>query len=179
MYGHVRQAILHNTPFAGASLTEDRTTLLVLGLGNALLRDDGAGVAVIRRLQEGKGVPAGTRLLDGGTLSFSLLEEIENCDALIVVDAAQMDEPAGTVRVFRDAAMDAFLRGKRACSVHEISLLELLDMARLTELLPGKRAFIGIQPERIDWGTEVSPSVAESLDIASMHARALMARFSI
>lgn len=160
--------------------TDDaRTALLVLGLGNSLLGDDGVGVEVIRRLQRSNGVPAGTRLLDGGTLSFSLLQDIESADALIVVDAAQMSEPAGTVRVFREAAMDQFLRGKRACSVHEVSLLELLDMARLTERLPERRAFIGIQPERIDWSTEVSPAVAASLDLAGMHARALMARYSI
>lgn len=174
----MEQVILHNNPSADASCVGGGPHCWY-GLGNALLGDDGAGVEVIRRLQKGKDLPPGTRLLDGGTLSFSLLQDIEDSDALIVVDAAQMDEPAGTVRVFREAAMDGFMRGKRACSVHEVSLLELLDMARLTGSLPGKRAFVGIQPERIDWGTEVSHSVSVGLDVAGMHVRALMARYSL
>lgn len=156
-----------------------RDRFLILGLGNTLLGDDGAGVRVVKDLQIKNGMPVGTRLVDGGTLSFSLLQDIEDADVLIVVDAAQMGETAGTVQVFRDEAMDDFLRNKPGSSVHEVSLLELLDMARLNDRLPEKRAFVGIQPERIDWSTEVSEPVAEGLETAGIHVRALIARYSM
>jgi len=174
----VRAATLHNR-IAESALPRAQAAVLVLGLGNSLLGDDGAGVEAVRRLQQNRDLPSRARILDGGTLSFSLLQDIESADALIVVDAAQLGEPPGTVRVFQDEGMDRFLQGRRACSVHEVSLLELLDMARLTAQLPQRRAFVGIQPERIDWATEVSPSVAAGLDIAGQHIRALLARYSL
>lgn len=152
---------------------------MVLGLGNTLLGDDGAGIQVIERLRVGPKIPQGVRCLDGGTLSFSLLDEIENTTALIVVDAAQLGEAPGTVQVFKDWNMDQFLRSKHSCSVHEVSLSELLDMSRLTGHLPSRRAFVGIQPERIDWDVDVSPSVRAGLDTACTHIRALIARWSM
>ena len=156
-----------------------RDAVVVLGLGNTLLGDDGVGVQVVQRLQDGRKILGGTRYLDGGTLSFSLLEDIENTDALIVVDAAQLGEAPGTVHIYKDLEMDKFLQSKRSCSVHEVSLSELLDMARLTGRLPARRAFVAVQPERIDWDVEVSPSVRLGLETACVHVRALIARWSI
>lgn len=161
------------------SSSPKRDRFLILGLGNTLMGDDGAGVRVVKDLQIKNGMPVGTRLLDGGTLSFSLLQDIEDADVLIVVDAAQLGETAGTVQVFKDEAMDKFLLNKRTSSVHEVSLMELLDMARLNDRLPEKRAFVGIQPERIDWSMDVSESVAEGLETAGIHVRALIARYSM
>lgn len=152
---------------------------MVLGLGNTLLGDDGAGVKVVQQLQTSRRTPSGVRFLDGGTLSFSLLGDIENTDALIVVDAAQLGEDPGTVHIYQDLAMDQFLLSKRSCSVHEVSLSELLDMSRLTGRLPSRRAFVGIQPEVIDWHTEVSPSVRAGLETACTHVRALITRWMI
>lgn len=168
----------HNSdPDDEASPQRDR--FLILGLGNTLLGDDGAGVHVVKHLQARNGMPVGTRFLDGGTLSFSLLQDIENSDVLIVVDAAQLGDEPGTVQVFKDDAMDRFLRRKHGSSVHEVSLLELMDMARLNDRLPEKRAFVGIQPEKIEWGTDVSESVVAGLEIAGTHVRALIARYSM
>jgi hydrogenase maturation protease len=161
------------------SPVDQRASVVVLGLGNTLLGDDGAGIQVVQRLQNGQRMPPGVRCIDGGTLSFSLLDDIQNTDALIVVDAAQLGEEPGTVQIFRDRTMDEFLRSKRSCSVHEVSLSELLDMSRLTDRLPAHRAFVGIQPERIDWDTDVSPSVSLGLETACIHVRALITRWSI
>lgn len=154
-------------------------SFVVLGIGNTLLGDDGAGVQVIRQLQAARRPLQRVRLLDGGTLSFSLLETVENTPALIVVDAARLQEPPGTVRVLQQDAMDEFLRGRTRSSVHELSLAELLDMARLTGRLPARRAFVGIQPELIAAGTELSPAVSAGLKTACIHVRALIARWSI
>lgn len=152
---------------------------MVLGLGNTLLGDDGVGVKVVQQLRDNRRTPTGVRFVDGGTLSFSLLGDIENTDALIVVDAAQLGESPGTVHIYRGLAMDQFLLSKRTCSVHEVSLSELLDMSRLTGYLPSRRAFVGIQPESIDWNTEVSESVRPGLETACTHVRALITRWSI
>jgi hydrogenase maturation protease len=161
------------------SAPEPKDAVVVLGLGNTLLGDDGAGIQVVQHLRAGRAMPQGVRCIDGGTLSFSLLDDIQNTDALIVVDAAQLGEAPGTVHIYHDQAMDLFLLSKRSCSVHEVSLSELLDMSRLTGRLPARRAFIGIQPEIIDWNTAVSPSVHLGLETACTHVRALIARWLI
>ncbi len=140
--------------------------ILVLGIGNTILSDEGVGVQVVRRLEECMS-GAGVRFLDGGTLSFTLAAEIESADGLIVVDAAQLAAPPGSVRVLAGADMDRFV-GISKRSVHEVGLIDLLDIARLTESLPPQRALVAIQPGKLDWGCELSPAVADAVPLA-MH----------
>ncbi|MDX5409693.1 MAG: HyaD/HybD family hydrogenase maturation endopeptidase [Thauera sp.] len=140
--------------------------VLVLGLGNTLLSDEGAGVHVIRYLQEQYPDLPGVEYLDGGTLSFTLSEPIENAAALIVVDAAELGAEAGTVRSYEARAMDEFVGSNRKRSVHEVSLLDLLAVAYLTERLPERRALVGIQPAVVDWGDLPTPPVADAIPAA-------------
>lgn len=140
--------------------------VLVLGLGNTLLSDEGAGVHVIRHLQEQFPDLPGVEFLDGGTLSFTLSEPIENAAALIVVDAAELGAEAGTVRSYENRAMDDFVGGNRKRSVHEVSLLDLLAVAYLTERLPERRALVGIQPALVDWGDQPTQPVAAAIPAA-------------
>lgn len=151
--------------------------VLVLGLGNTLLGDDGVGIHAVRRLRRTATSARGVRFLDGGTFSPSLLEAIEKASVLIVVGAAQLDERAGSIRVFREEAMDRFLLRGRSRSVHEAGLLALLDIARLANRLPRKRVFVGIQPQRIGWGTELSAPVSGGLALAESHVRSLISLY--
>lgn len=146
--------------------------ILVLGLGNTLMRDDGIGVHVVTRLQQSGDLPDRVSLLDGGTLSFSLLNDITDAAALLVVDAARMDLPAGTVRCFEGEAMDRFLTRNGQCSVHEVSLAELLGMARLQDRLPSRRTLVAVQPGNLGWGSQPSPAVHAALPEAAACVRA-------
>ena len=144
-------------------------TTLILGIGNNLLADEGMGVHVVRYLQEHHSDTPGVTFLDGGTLSFTLAEPIAEHDNLIVVDAAQLGEPAGTIRCFEGAEMDHYLTGNRA-SVHEVGLMDLFDISRLSGTFPQQRALIGVQPKSLDWGefpsAEVAPAIAEAAAMA-------------
>ena len=131
---------------------------LILGIGNTLLSDEGVGVHVIRHLAAEHPDEPDLTFLDGGTLSFTLAGDIADHDFLIVVDAARLDAPPGTVRCFVDQQMDRYL-GRAQMSVHEVGLSDLLDMARLSDTLPRRRALVGIQPEILDWGERPSPAV--------------------
>lgn len=138
---------------------------LVLGVGNTLLTDEGAGIHALNRLQlEHSSIPNLT-FLDGGTLSFTLATWIEDCTNLIVFDAAELHQPAGTVCTFVGAAMDDFL-GNSKRSAHEVGLLDLMDICRVTNNLPENRALIGIQPEIMGWGTEPTAAVQAALETA-------------
>lgn len=152
-----------------------KKTTLVLGLGNTLLSDEAVGIRVIRRLEATSDL-AQVRLLDGGTLGFTLAAPIAECPHLIVVDAARMGESAGTVRVFEGSAMDLQLSGKGK-SVHEVSLADLMDMARLSDTLPRHRALVGIEPANVDWGETLTPEVQAAVPQAMNLVRALVARW--
>ena len=137
----------------------------ILGIGNTLLRDEGIGIHVLKALQARLPADDARSFVDGGTLSFTLAAEIEASDRLIVIDAAQLGEEPGTVRCFIDKEMDSFL-GSCKRSVHEVGLLDLFDIARLTQTLPGQRALVGIQPASVDWGEEPTEAVAAAIPVA-------------
>ena len=142
-------------------------TVLILGIGNTLLSDEGIGVHLVRRMQQKVGEIPGVTYLDGGTLSFTLAEPIAASQGLIVVDAARMKLPPGTLKVFHNEQMDSYLHGNRS-TVHEVSLGDLLDIARLSETLPSTRCLVGIEPQNLDWGESLSelvePAVEKGID---------------
>jgi hydrogenase maturation protease len=149
---------------------------LILGLGNVLLTDEAVGVAVLDALAPLAAADPSVTLMDGGTLSFTLAGPIGDAARLVVVDAARMGQAPGTVRVLEGAAMDAQL-SKYANNVHEVSLSDLFDIARLTDSLPGRRALVGIEPERVDWGSELTAAVAAAVPKAVAEIEALLARW--
>lgn len=152
-------------------------SMLILGIGNTLLQDEGTGIHVLEALQQQYPEPEGVRYIDGGTLSFTLAGMVEDSESLIVIDAAQLKQPPGTMACFIGEEMDNFLgHGKR--SVHEVGLLDLLDMARLAGRLPPRRALVAIQPEIIDWGEQPSAAVNQAIPAAVAEIIKLMERWS-
>lgn len=149
-------------------------TTLILGLGNTLLTDEAAGPLVVERLQAEDQTDGQILYLDGGTLSFTLAGPIADCQRLIVVDAAAMGTPPGTVQVFEGATMDRQL-SLHAKTVHEVSLADLFDIARLTDTLPERRALVGIEPAVVDWGSEPTPAVQAAIPDAMARVHDLIA----
>ena len=148
----------------------------MLGVGNPLMSDDGVGQRLLAELESLRPPLVGVDYVDAGTLSFLLLPRIEDCTALLVLDAASLGGAPGEVREFSGTGMDAFLRSA-SCSVHEIGLRDLLDAARLTGALPARRALVGVQPDRVDWGEALSPSVAAAVPAAAALARGILERW--
>jgi len=146
---------------------------LVLGIGNTLLTDEGVGVHVLGHL-EAEPLPEDVELLDGGTLSFTLAGPIEEADALVVVDAANLKSSPGTLQVFKGEAMDAFLMGNRKSSVHEVGLTDLRAIAILAGHWPERRALVAIQPQAVDWGEVPTPAVAAAIPAAAEAVRDLI-----
>jgi hydrogenase maturation protease len=128
-------------------------------------------------LQERHPDLANVEFLDGGTLSFTLAGPIEEADSLIVIDATQLKEPPGAVRLFEGEDMDRFLGSHRKSSVHEVSLMDLMAIARLAEALPARRALIGIQPQYLDWSDAPTEEVARAIPLACDMAMDLIGRW--
>jgi hydrogenase maturation protease len=150
---------------------------LILGLGNTLLGDEGVGVKTAGYLQDRQLVPESVQILDGGTLSFILAGPIEDADNLIVIDAAQLDGAPGTIRLYEGGAMDRLVMQNRHNSVHEVSLSDLLFIARLSGRLPERRALIGIQPGCIDWSDRLTEPVADAIPVACDLVQGLLLRW--
>lgn len=136
---------------------------LVLGIGNTLLTDEGVGIHVLQALEPELGNIPDVTLLDGGTLSFTLAGPIEDADALIVVDAANIKAKAGDWMLLKGDEMDTFLMSNRKASVHEVGLTDLRAIAMLAGHWPEKRVMLAIQPQVIDWGEFPTPAVAAAI----------------
>lgn len=131
-------------------------TTLVLGIGNIIMGDEGFGVQVVRRLQEA-GLPPSVRLEEGGVGGFNLLGSLEGVDRLIVVDVMMTGLPPGEIRLFRPGP--GFGEpGKTIVSFHQVGALELVQMWGLLGEAP-EVYYLVTRPERITWGTELSPPV--------------------
>lgn len=152
--------------------------ILVLGIGNTLLTDEGTGIVAMHKLEALWDARDDIEFVDGGTLSFTLAVPISECDALLVIDAAELNAAPGTVRSFEGEAMDRFLGENRKSSVHEVGLLDLRAISLLTGYWPQHRALIGIQPAFVGWGEALTLEVAAALpEICSM-ATEIIGRFA-
>jgi hydrogenase maturation protease len=136
-------------------------SLLILGLGNVLLRDDGVGSAAVAALIEQYEVPEGASVLDGGTLGLALLPYVEDAASVILVDAVKADAPAGTlVRLERGDVGPAVAT---RLSPHQIGVADLLDGAHWRDRYPSRVLLLGIVPESLDLDVGLSPPVAAAL----------------
>jgi len=139
--------------------------VLVMGIGNTLLQDDGIGVHVTQHFKSAFEFDPCISVLDGGTIGLSLLPEIEDADAVIIVDASEIGEHPGTLRIFHDREIDQQLSGKRR-SVHEVALYDLFSAAAIRGRSPVQRALIAIQPACTEWGLDPTPAVRAAIPIA-------------
>lgn len=142
-----------------------QSKILVMGIGNTLLQDDGIGVHVTDLYKSRCGSNPNLSILDGGTIGLSLLPELEDADAVIIVDASEIGERPGTMRIFRDAEIDQQLSGKRR-SVHEVALYDLFSAAAIRGRCPQQRALIAIQPASTEWGLDPTPEVKATVPLA-------------
>lgn len=141
----------------------DRPKILILGVGNLLLSDEGAGIRVIERLQERYDLPAeGVQVLDGGTLGMDLLYYLEGMDCLLIVDAVEMGQPPGMLRRLAGDEVPAFLSLKM--SPHQVGIPDMLFAAKLKGIDPPDIVLWGVQPGSLDIGLELSPAVAMQVD---------------
>jgi hydrogenase maturation protease len=136
--------------------------ILVLGIGNVLLTDEGIGVRALKELERRYTFPANVELLDGGTAGIELLRHIRNRDCLIIIDAMKCSQKPGTVvRVEGDDVPAAF---RTRISPHQLGLSDLLAAAMLTDEIPKNLVLFGVEPESIDIGLDLTDTVEASVD---------------
>ena len=135
--------------------------VVVLGVGNILLSDEGLGVRAVERLARAHSLPAEVAVIDGGTSGMELLADLEGIDALIMVDAIRAGAPAATPIRLAGEALPVFFRTK--LSPHQVGLCDVLASLELLGRLPRHISILGLQPQSLALGMELSREVEDGM----------------
>jgi hydrogenase maturation protease len=136
--------------------------VLVIGLGNPIMADDGLGLVALERLRQRWSLPESVRLVDGGTWGMNLLPLIEEAERVLFLDAIDASRPVGALVLLEREELPRFFALK--LSPHQIDLREVLALAELRGTLPSDLVAIGLQPGRLEMATGLSPEVESRLD---------------
>lgn len=135
--------------------------VLVLGIGNLLMGDEGVGVHVVRALAS-VDLPPNVTVVDGGTGGFHLLSYLQDFNPIVLVDATMDGQPPGTVSVTEPRYPTDF---PRSLTAHDIGLRDLIEAAALTGPLPRMRlvtvSVAELQPMTMTLSPEIAASVPE------------------
>lgn len=135
--------------------------VLILGLGNILLQDEGLGVRAVERLTATHTLPDEVQVIDAGTLGLNLLPYFVGITDLLIVDAVQSNQPPGSLIRLEDDAIPATLSIKM--SMHQVGLPELLAVSRFQGTLPRHLVLWGMEPASLEPSLHLSPLIAARL----------------
>jgi hydrogenase maturation protease len=134
-------------------------SVLVLGIGNLLLSDEGAGVKAVEELQNRYDCSDAVEIVDGGTSGSELLSYFDDRSHILIIDAVKTgNQPGAIVRIENPPA---FFQKK--ISPHQIGLADVLGLAAITDNLPRNITLFGIEPKQLSTGLDLSPEVARNL----------------
>lgn len=144
---------------------KENRSVLILGIGNILQSDDGIGIHIVNHIAKSIKLPDDVEAIDGGTAGFDLVPLLTGREKIIIVDALRVDDKPGSIYRFKPE--DA--RKTRAFSLHEVGIIEIIDMLRLLGENP-EIEIIGVVPEDIDTlDMNISPSVRRSIPQVIIH----------
>jgi hydrogenase maturation protease len=133
---------------------------VVIGVGNTLLSDDGAGVHAARALECDARLPQGVTVLDGGTLGLELTAYASDASRVLLLDAINTGAAPGTVVRMTGPEL---LCTSNGWSVHQLGVADLISALALLSAVPQEIVVFGIQPEGTEWSTELTPAVKAGL----------------
>ena len=147
------------TRFGGGSRATPKR-VVILGVGNVLLSDEGVGVHVANTLTD-MHLPQGVEVVEGGTDGFRLMNVVEGAGRLVVVDAVKGGGAPGSIYRFDINDVPTFPDAYKT-SVHQIGILEVVHLSKLIGEAP-ETTIIGIEPKSLGIGMELSPEVKSKL----------------
>lgn len=142
-------------------LGDENSPIAVLGVGNVLLSDEGFGVRVVQHLMKYYDFTPPIRLIDGGTLGWDLLNFLQGVEKLIIVDAIDGKAIPGTFFVLKNEEVKAYF--KRKVSGHEAGIQEVLAWFELFGKPIKEVTVIGVQPQSLETGLELTPLIKKLL----------------
>lgn len=134
----------------------------LIGLGNILLKDEGVGVHAVNTMRERYLFSPEVKVIDGGTLGLDLLPFFEGKENVLIIDAVDFRKEPGHIGMLEDDAIPSALFSK--LSVHHIGLSDVLFAAKLKDLTPAKLCLIGIQPQSLEVGLEMTECIRDRIE---------------
>ena len=148
---------------------------VVLGIGNTILSDEGVGVRAAEALQAAFDLPADVEVIDGGTAGMELLGPLTGVDLLVVLDAVKTGKPPATVVKLDGDQVPVFFRSK--LSPHQVSICDVLAALEFSGDKPRDLVLIGVEPESLELGLELTPAIAARVpEMVKLAAAELAAR---
>jgi hydrogenase maturation protease len=160
---------LERTPVAISSdsyfFEKDKSnSILVMGVGNYLMGDEGIGVQTIQQMAK-QDLPEYIDILDGGTGGFLLLNCFESYPVIIFVDATMDGKPPGTISLIRPKFASDF---PSALSVHDVGLKDMIEAVYLMDQVPDIHLFTisikEIKPMTLELSQEVKEAIPKLID---------------
>lgn len=140
---------------------ENENSIILLGVGNILLTDEGLGVHVVNEMRKEYTFSPEIGIIDGGTMGMELLSYMRGMKKLLLVDAVNGGEEPGTVYEFPHRDMETYFTDH--ISVHEVGMQDILRIRALQDDPLEDAMVIGVEPESLDIGLEVSDTVKNVL----------------
>ncbi len=138
--------------------------ILIVGLGNVLLKDEGIGIHVLERLEKEGGLLDEVELIRGETGGLALLPSMDKASAIIFIDAAHFEGEAGEVKIFRGSEIQ---KGRYTpLSVHDLGLRDIISLVVLKNPSPPEIVVMGIKPKELEVGLKISPEIEKSIPLA-------------
>ncbi len=136
--------------------------ILIIGMGNVLMQDEGVGVRAVEELENRYHIPQQVLVVDGGTTGMELFDPIRHCDHLIVADAVNTGAPYGTLVRIADEEIPAFFQTK--ISNHQLGLSDLLGLLTLKGEGPQHVVLIGMVPHSLENKLGLTPEASAGLN---------------
>lgn len=133
----------------------------VVGIGNILMGDDGVGIHSVEKLKQVT-LPKGVEVFNAGSDAFYALEAMEGRNKAIIMDACRGNNAPGTLYRFTFQQLRECKQAMRL-SMHDLNFIDIIIGTKEAYKLPHEIVFIGVEPEVIDWSTELSPRVRVAL----------------
>ena len=137
-------------------------SVLVLGIGNMLIGDEGVGCLAVEELNRRYDLPPSVECVDGGTAGFELLNILDSKEHVILIDALRDDRPPGTVIMVEGEQVPRAFHART--TPHQLGICDVLAAAQLTDIMPKHLTLYGIEPKQLDVGIGLSPEVQAGME---------------
>lgn len=141
----------------------------VVGIGNIIMQDEGFGVRCAEYLQKITDYPDFVQIIDGGTLGMDLMPYIAGTKKLLLIDAMNIDAPVGSFHSFTGDELNAYFKDK--ISVHDLGVNDMLAVLKLTDNPVDEIIVMGVKPDVVSMGTELTSAIAEKIEPVAQKAK--------
>lgn len=144
----------------------------VVGIGNIIMQDEGFGVRCAEYLQKITDYPDFVQIIDGGTLGMDLMPYIAGTKKLLFIDAIDVEGNVGDFYQFTGDELNAYFKNK--ITIHDVGVNDMLAVLKLTDNPIEEVVVMGVKPEVVSMGLDMTEKIAEKVPEVAQKAKELV-----